>query len=198
MCPNHPKHPELGERVVPFACELYIDREDFMEDPPSKYFRLKPGGCVRLKYGFIIDFEKVVHDEQGNVIEVHCTYDPATRSGQDNSGRKVKGVIQWVSAAHAINAPVRVYDRLFTRPTPADGKEGRDFREYINPESLIVREQARVEPSLASAKPEDRYQFERLGYFVADRHDSVEGKPVFNRIVTLRDSWAKLEKAHAS
>ncbi len=198
VCPNHPKHPELGERVVPFSRELYIDREDFMEDPPSKYFRLKPGGCVRLKYGFIIDFEKVVHDEEGNVIEVHCSYDPATRSGQDNSGRKVKGVIQWVSAQHAINAPVRVYDRLFTRPTPADGKEGKDFREYLNPESLVTRDNAMVEPSLVSAQPEDRYQFERLGYFVADRYDSAEGKPVFNRIVTLRDSWAKLEMAHAS
>ncbi len=197
-CPNHPKIPELGTRIVPFTRELYIDREDFMEDPPSKYFRLKPGGTVRLKYGYIIDYQDVVRDENGMVVEIHCSYDPATRSGQDNSGRKVKGVIQWVSATHGITAPVRMYDRLFTRPLPADGKEGREFTDYLNPESLILKPNAVMESSLASANPEDRFQFERLGYFVADRHDSKAGAPVFNRIVSLRDSWGKLEQQHGA
>ncbi len=193
--PYHPQAPELGSRSMPFSRELYIERDDFMEDAPRKYFRLKPGGAVRLRYGYVIDFEKVIKDDDGNIVEIHCTYDPETRSGEDTSGRKVKGTIHWVSAAHAFEAEVRLYDRLFVVPRP-DGDKERDFHEFINPDSLTVV-RAQLEPSLADAMPEQRFQFERLGYFVADRYDSTSGAPVFNRTVTLRDSWAKIEKQQA-
>ena len=191
--PFHPQKPELGRRELPFSREIYIDADDFMEDAPNKYFRLKPGGSVRLRYGYIIDFERLVKDDAGNIVEVHCTYDPATRSGQDKSGRKVKGVIHWLSAPHALDATVRLYDRLFTVPGP-DSHEA-PFTDFINPDSLETLSQAKVEPSLANAKASDTFQFERQGYFVAD--DILHGKHnklVFNRTVTLRDSWGKEQK----
>jgi len=192
--PNHPQQPEMGTRSMPFCRELYIERDDFMEDPPGKYFRLKPGGAVRLRFGYIIDLVEIIKDEAGRVTELHCTYDPDTRSGTGSSTRKCKGTIHWVSARHAISAEVRLYDRLFLRANPDDGKEGRAFTEYLNPDSLKVLKSTRLEPSLAQAKAGDHCQFERIGYFVADEHDSLPGQPVFNRTVTLRDSWAKIEQ----
>lgn len=191
--PFHPQKPELGRRELPFSREIYIDADDFMEDAPKKYFRLKPGGSVRLRYGYIIDFERLIKDDDGNIIEVHCTYDPETRSGQDKSGRKVKGVIHWLSAPHALDAEVRLYDRLFSVATP--DAQDQPFTNFINSESLELLEHAKVEPSLASANAGDAFQFERQGYFVADDvlHKSGE-KLVFNRTVTLRDSWGKEQK----
>ncbi len=189
-CAYHPQRPELGSRQVPFTRELYIEREDFMEEPPNnKYRRLKPGGAVRLRYGYIIDFEKLIKDDDGNIVEIHCTYDPETRSGQDNSGRKVKGTIHWVSAEHCYETRVRLYDRLFTVERPTGDKD-RDFKEFVNPRSLSAVE-AKLEQSLASAEVEQHFQFERTGYFVVDNVDSKPGAPVFNRSVPLRDSWAK-------
>ncbi len=191
--PYHPQKPELGTREMPFSREIYIDAEDFMEEAPNKYFRLKPGGAVRLRFGYIVDFEKCIKDEDGNIIEIHCTYDPQTRSGQDKSGRKVKGVIHWVSARHALNATVRLYDRLFTVPNP-DGHE-QPFTDFINPDSLEVLEEAKVEPSLEGAKAGEAFQFERQGYFVADEQlHGLDNKRVFNRTVTLRDGWGKQQK----
>ena len=191
--PFHPQKPELGRRELPFSREIYIDADDFMEDAPKKYFRLKPGGSVRLRYGYIIDFERLIKDDDGNIIEVHCTYDPETRSGQDKSGRKVKGVIHWLSAPHALDAEVRLYDRLFTVAAP--DAQDQPFTTFINSESLELLEHAKVEPSLGSANAGDAFQFERQGYFVADDvlHKSGE-KLVFNRTVTLRDSWGKEQK----
>ncbi len=191
--PFHPQKPELGRRELPFSREIYIDADDFMEDAPKKYFRLKPGGSVRLRYGYIIDFERLIKDDDGNIIEVHCTYDPETRSGQDKSGRKVKGVIHWLSAPHALDSEVRLYDRLFTVAAP--DAQDQPFTNFINSESLELLEHAKVEPSLASANAGDAFQFERQGYFVADDvlHKSGE-KLVFNRTVTLRDSWGKEQK----
>ena len=196
-CPNHPQKPEMGTRLMPFCKELYIERDDFMEDPPGKYFRLKPGGAVRLRFGYIIDLVDIIKDEDGNLVELHCTYDPDTRSGSGNSTRKCKGTIHWVSARHAFEARVRLYDRLFLRARPDDGEEGKDFTQYLNPDSLRVLEHAKLEPSLANMSPGDHCQFERIGYFVADQHDSQPGQPVFNRTVTLRDSWAKIEQHQA-
>lgn len=188
--PFHPQNPDLGERDLPFSRELYIDADDFMEDAPNKYFRLKPGGAVRLRYGYIIDFEDLIKDEHGNIVEVHCTYDPDTRSGQDTSGRKVKGVIHWLSASGAVPAEIRLYDRLFTVANP--GGQQQPFTDFINPQSLEVIDQALVEPSLQTAQAGDRFQFERQGYFVADEVLHQTGtKLVFNRTVTLRDTWAK-------
>ncbi len=186
---NHPSKPELGSRKVPFAREIFIEREDFMENAPSKFHRLKPGGEVRLRYGYIIKCERVVKDPAGNVTELHCSHDPASRSGSDESGRKVKGTIHWVSAKHARFVAVRLYDRLFSVPFPGD-----NIAKELNPDSLKIVSRAAVEPALAEAKPEERFQFERTGYFVADRALSKPGAPVFNRTVTLRDSWAKLEQ----
>ena len=186
---NHPSKPELGLRKVPFAREIWIEREDFMENAPSKFYRLKPGGEVRLRYGYIVKCERVVKNAAGEVSEVHCSYDPATRSGSDETGRKVKGTIHWVSAKHAAFAPVRLYDRLFVTPFPGD-----DLAKELNPSSLTVVERAALEPALADARAGERFQFERLGYFVADSVLSKPGKPVFNRTVTLRDSWAKIEQ----
>jgi glutaminyl-tRNA synthetase len=186
---NHPSKPELGARKVPFTRELLIEREDFMENPPSKFHRLKPGGEVRLRYAYIIKCERVVKNEAGEIVELRCSYDPATRSGGEDAGRKVKGTIHWVSAAHAVRAPVRLYDRLFLTAFPGD-----DFTSELNPDSLRIVENAALEPALADAQPEERFQFERLGYFVADRVLTKPGKPVFNRTVTLRDSWAKIEQ----
>jgi glutaminyl-tRNA synthetase len=186
---NHPSKPELGSRKVPFSRELLIEREDFMENAPGKFHRLKPGGEVRLRYAYIIKCERIVKDSAGNVTELHCSHDPASRSGSDESGRKVKGTIHWVSAKHARYAAVRLYDRLFSVPFPGD-----DIVKELNRDSLKIVSRAALEPALADAKPGERFQFERTGYFVADSALSQPGAPVFNRTVTLRDSWAKLEQ----
>ena len=192
---NNPEDPGTGTRKVPFSRELYIEREDFHENPPKKYWRLAPGREIRLISAYFITCVDVVKDEQtGEVIELHCTYDPETRGGAAPDGRKVKGTLHWVSAAHSIKAEVRLYDRLFTKANPLDVEEGEDFKSYINPNSLEVLTDCRVEPSLAGAAPGSRYQFMRLGYFCVDP-DSSDGTLVFNRTVPLRDSWAKIEKA---
>jgi glutaminyl-tRNA synthetase len=189
---NHPELPSLGTRQMPFGRELWIERDDFMEDPPKKFFRLRPGGEVRLRFAYIIKCENVVKDPTGRVVEIHCSFDESTRSGTGPSAdRKVEGTIHWVSAASAWPAEVRLYDRLFTVERPDADPSGRDFKEFLNPDSLAVRTGCRLEPSLRSAPPGASYQFERLGYFVADLVDSRPGAPVFNRTVTLRDSWNK-------
>jgi glutaminyl-tRNA synthetase len=182
---NNPEDPNAGTRQVPFSNTLYIENEDFMENPPKKYFRLTPGGEVRLRYVGIIRCNEVIKDATGRISELRCTLDPETRPGQPLSGRKVKGTIHWVSANHAIAAEVRLYDRLFNVEEVPD-----DFKPHLNPHSLEVVT-AQLEPSLRDAKSGERFQFERLGYFCADTRDSQPGKPVFNRTVTLRDSWAK-------
>ena len=188
---NHPLKPEMGSRKLPFSKELYIERSDFMEDPPKKYFRLGPGKEVRLRYAYLIRFVSMVKDQKtGEIIEIHCTYDPSTRGGNAADGRKVKGTIHWVSAARSLTCPVRLYDRLFTVPHP-DAVKDVDFKTFLNPASRQVLENCRVEPSLADMEPGSRVQFERQGYFCLDGIDSQKGRPVFNRIVTLRDSWAK-------
>jgi glutaminyl-tRNA synthetase len=184
---NHPQRPELGSRVVPFSREVWIERDDFMEEPVKGFKRLVPGGEVRLRNAFIVTCTGVVKDGAGNVVEVRCTYDPDTRTGGPAADRKVKGVIHWVSARHALTAQVRLYDRLFADPNPA----GDDWKGFLNPASIEVLDDCRLEPSLAAAAPEDRFQFERQGYFCADLRDSAPGKPVFNRTVTLRDTWTK-------
>ncbi len=191
---NNPEDASAGTRKVPFSRVLYIERDDFREDPPKQYFRLAPGREVRLRYAYFITCTGVVKDEKGEVVELHCTYDPATRGGDAPDKRKVKSTIHWVAAAQAVDAEVRLYDTLFARPDPGDDSEGKEFTEYLNPKSLEVVVGAKLEPSLASAPVGSRYQFERLGYFAVDR-DSVPGKPVFNRTVQLRDTWAKIEKA---
>ena len=188
---NNPEAPAAGTRTVPFARTLYIERDDFMENPPKKFFRLSPGQEVRLRYAYIIKCVNVVKDERGEIQELHCTIDPETKSGSAQSGRKVKGTIHWVSAAHAVSAEVRLYDRLLTVDDP-EAQTG-DFKEYLNPNSLETLSTCQLEPSLVGAKPGDRYQFERLGYFCVDSSDSKPGHPVFNRTVTLRDTWAKIE-----
>jgi glutaminyl-tRNA synthetase len=186
---NHPSRPELGVRKVPFSNELFIEREDFMENPPSKFHRLKPGGEVRLRYGYIVKCESIVKNAADEITEVRCSYDSATRSGSDEAGRKVKGTIHWVSAKHAFRAEVRLYDRLFVTAFP-----GGDLERELNPQSLQLIENAALEPALADAAPGERFQFERLGYFCADPVSSAPRRPVFNRTVTLRDSWAKIEQ----
>ena len=193
---NNPEDLSRGSRTVPFSRVLYIEQDDFREDPPKKFFRLAPGQEVRLRYAYIIKCENVIKDDKTDeVLELHCTYDPETKSGSPKSGRMVKGTIHWVSAAHAIEAEVRLYDRLFVKPNPDDTKDGSDFRDYVNPNSLGALSSCRIEPSLAGAVPGSRYQFERLGYFCVDSVDSTPGKLVFNRTVPLRDTWAKIEKA---
>ena len=190
--PFHPQKPELGSRELPFSRELYIDSSDFREVANRKYFRLKPGGAVRLRYGYILDFESMVKDDEGNIIAINCTYDKETKSGQDKSGRKVKGVIHWLSAAHAKAATVREYDRLFTEATPDVGHGDISFKDFLNYDSFVSHSNALVEPSLAEANAGDSYQFERQGYFVADAIEHIRGeKLVFNRTVTLRDTWTK-------
>ncbi len=191
---NNPEDPNAGSRKVPFSRELYIEQDDFMENPPSKFYRLSPGREVRLRYGFFIKCEEVIKDAQGNIVELRCTYDPATRGGDAPDGRKVKATIHWVSAAQALNAEVRLYNHLFDRANPNDDSEGKDFTAYINPNSLEVLQSAKVEPSLAGAEAGSRYQFERLGYFCVDP-DSTADKLVFNRTVTLRDDWSKIQKS---
>jgi glutaminyl-tRNA synthetase len=187
---NHPKDPSFGERTVPFSREVYIEREDFMEDPPKKFFRLAPGREVRLRYGYLVTCTGVVKDADGRVIEIRASYDPATRGGNAPDGRQVKGTIHWVSAAHAVDAEIRLYDRLFDIPDPGGAD---DFRAHLNPASVVRITDAKLEPALAQATPEARFQFERIGYFCADRHDHQPGRPVFNRTVTLKDTWAKVK-----
>src|ERR1700722_4535308 len=187
---NNPEDPAAGTRKVPFSRVVYIERDDFMENPPKKFFRLSPGNEVRLRYAYIIKCENVVKDAQGNVIELHCTIDPDSKSGGATAGRKIKGTIHWVSAAHALEAEVRLFDRLFSVEEPDGDKEGREFKTFLNPNSLETVSDAKLEPSLANAHPDARYQFERLGYFRADPKDSQPGKPVFSRTIALRDSWA--------
>jgi len=191
---NNPEDESMGTRKVPFSRVIYIERDDFREDPPRKFFRLAPGREVRLRYAYYITCQEVVKNEQGEIVELRCTYDPATKGGYSPDGRKVKGTIHWVSAEHAVKAEVRLYDRLFIKPNPAeDEKKGISFKEYINPDSLKILKNCLLEPNLAQCKPGDRVQFERLGYFCVDP-DSQENHLIFNRTVTLRDSWAKIEK----
>ncbi len=191
---NNPEDPSAGTRKVPFGRELFIEREDFMEDPPRKFFRLAPGREVRLRYAYFIRCQEVVKDPvSGEVVELRCTYDPLTRGGDAPDGRKVQGTLHWVAAARAVSAEVRLYGHLFTRENPDDVAEGGHFTDSINPASLEVLTGCRLEPSLAAAAPGSRFQFERLGYFCADP-DSKPGRPVFNRSVTLRDTWAKVVK----
>ena len=193
--PFHPDNPQMGSRSLPFSRVLYIEADDFMEDPPKKFYRLAPGREVRLRYAFYIKCERVVKDaETGEIRELHCTYDPETRGGGAPDGRKVKATLHWVSADHAIGAEVRLYDHLFTRPDPDNAKDGTDFKSFINPDSLKVLTDCRLEPGLAHAAPGSRYQFERLGYFCVDTVDTGETALVFNRTVTLKDDWAKIQK----
>ncbi|OGW22411.1 MAG: glutamine--tRNA ligase [Nitrospirae bacterium GWB2_47_37] len=191
---NNPEDPDAGTRKVPFSKVLYIEQDDFMENPPKQFFRLAPGREVRLRYAYFIKCENVVKDDHGEITEIHCTYDPATRGGDAPDGRKVKATLHWVSAQHAIDAEVRLYDTLFTKEEPDDVEEGKDFTDYINPKSLEIRNGCKIEPSLKDAKHGDRFQFERLGYFCVDAVDSKPGSPVFNRTVTLKDEWAKIQK----
>ncbi len=193
---NNPEDESAGKRKVPFSKVLYIEQDDFREDPPKQYHRLSPGREVRLRYGYFITAKSVVKNDKGEVVEVHCTYDPATRGGNAPDGRKVKSTIHWVSAAHAIDAEVRLYDKLFTKEDPDQIEEGQDFTANLNQQSLEIIANAKLEPSLANAAAGTRYQFERLGYFCVDL-DSRPGKPVFNRTVALKDTWAKIEKRTA-
>jgi glutaminyl-tRNA synthetase len=194
---NNPEDPVAGTRKVPFARELYIEQDDFREQPPPKFFRLSPGREVRLRGGYLITCTRVVKDaKSGEVVEVHCAYDPATRSGNAPDRRKVKATIHWVSARHAVDAEIRIYDKLFTKENPSDTEEGQEFTANLNPDSLEVLAGCKLEPSLAKAAVGDRYQFERLGYFCLDP-DSAPGRPVFNRTVALRDTWARIEKAQS-
>ena len=189
---NNPEDASAGTRQLPFSRELYIEQDDFREDPPKQYYRLSPGREVRLRYGYFITCTGVIKDEQGNVVELRCTYDPATRGGNAPDGRKVKSTIHWVSARHAVDAEVRLYETLFRTENPNDVPEGQDFTANLNPSSLEILKGCKLEPALASAPPGSRYQLERLGYFVVDR-DSTPGHPVLNRTVGLRDTWAKIE-----
>jgi len=192
-CPYHPQNPEMGSRKVPFSRELFIEQEDFMEKPVKKFYRLTPGKEVRLRYGYFIKCVNIVKDPStGEVTEVHCTYDPETRSGFAPDGRKVDATIHWVSAKNSLPAEVRLYDRLFRVANPMEGAS--DFTEHLNSKSLEILKTCRVEPSLKSAPPGSRFQFERLGYFCVDPVDSSDKALVFNRTVTLRDSWAKISE----
>ena len=193
---NNPEDESAGTRTVPFSRELYIERGDFMEDPPKKFFRLAPGREVRLKHAYYITCREVVRDDTGEIVELRCTYDPESRGGGTPDGRKVKGTLHWVSAAHALNAPVRVYDNMFTAidPTDVDEESGERWIDNFNVNSLVIYESAMCEPSLASAEPGDRFQFLRHGYFCVDSLDSRVGAPAFNRTVALKDTWAKLQK----
>ncbi len=190
---NNPENEADGTREVPFSKTLYIERDDFMEDAPKKYFRLTPGKEVRLRYAYYVTCKNCVKDADGNVVEVHCDYDPETRGGQSADGRKVQGTIHWVDAATALNAEVRLYDRLFSVPNPDDPQNTGDYKDYLNPDSLTIVENAKLEPALGDATLDERYQFERVGYFALDKASTPE-KPVFNRAASLRDSWSKIAK----
>lgn len=192
--PNNPEDPEAGSRKIPLSRELYIEQEDFMEDAPKKFFRLAPGKEVRLKSAYIIKCEEVIKDSSGNITELRCTYDPDSKSGGATAGRKIKGTLHWVSVQHAKSAEVRMYSHLFTKENPADDKESSDLKPALNPESLETLKDCKVEPALAEAQPGDRFQFLRMGYFCADAKDYLSTAPVFNRAVTLRDTWAKIAK----
>jgi len=191
---NNPEDPGAGTRSLPFSRVLYIEQDDFRENPPPKYYRLAPGREVRLRYAYFLRCVDAVKDAGGNVVELRCTYDPTTRGGDAPDGRKVKATIHWISAAHAVPAEVRLYDRLFLNEDPDDTKEGQDFLANLNPASLEVLRGCRVERSLGNAKAGDIYQFERQGYFCVDP-DAVNGRLIFNRTVSLKDEWAKIEKA---
>jgi glutaminyl-tRNA synthetase len=191
---NNPEDPAAGTRQVPFSRVVYIERDDFREDPPKQFHRLAPGREVRLRYAYVIKCREVIKDERGDVVELRCTHDPQTL-GQQPEGRAVKGVVHWVSAPHALRAEVRLYDRLFTTEDPEAVAPGQDYKANLNPDSLQVLRDCQVEPSLAEAPPGSRFQFERLGYFCTDAKDSTAGALVFNRTVSLRDTWAKIEKA---
>jgi glutaminyl-tRNA synthetase len=188
---NNPEDASAGTRCVPFSKELFIEQEDFLEDPPKKFFRLAPGRTVRLRYAYLVTCTSIVRNEKGEIVEIHCQYDPASLTGGATGSPKAKATLHWVSAKHSLSAEARLYDRLFSVENPSDEKEGKDFKSYLNPNSLEVVRSCRIEPSLAGARPGDRYQFERLGYFCVDP-DSRPEAPVFNRTVTLRDAWAKI------
>jgi glutaminyl-tRNA synthetase len=194
---NNPENPSAGTRKVPFSKVLYIERDDFMENPPKKFFRLAPGREVRLRYAYFVTCTNIIKNAAGEIVELHCTYDPATRGGDAPDGRKIKATLHWVSAAHALKAEVRLYDNLFTKENPDDVPQGSDFKSNLNPNSLEVLKDCFLEPSLINAKPLDRYQFERLGYFCLDP-DIAGEKPVFNRTVSLVDTWAKIQKSSQS
>ena len=188
---NNPENLTAGKRDLPFSKELFIEKNDFMEDPPNKFFRLGPGREVRFRFAYFITCQEVIKNDAGEIVELHCTYDPETRGGNAPDGRKVKGTIHWVSAAKAFETKVRLYDRLFTTEDPNKEEDGKTFLDYINESSLEVIADAKLEPSLSEATPGESFQFERLGYFCADLKDSENGKPVFNRTTTLRDTWSK-------
>lgn len=190
---NHPKKPEMGSRKVPFCREIYIDQDDFLEDPPKKFFRLGPGREVRLRAAYLITCDTVIKDESGNIKEIHCSYDPKSRGGSAPDGRKVKGTLHWVSARHAVKAEVRLYDRLFNVENPEEDKDV-NFKEHLNPNSLTVLTGCRVEPAIDTIDNKKHYQFERVGYFCLDSVNSTDDKPVFNRTVPLRDTWSKITK----
>ncbi len=192
---NNPEDPDAGTRKVPFSRELYIEREDFMEDPPKQFFRLAPGREVRLRYAYFVKCVDVKKDAKGEITEIHCTYDPATRGGDAPDKRKVKATLHWVSAPHSLEAEVRLYETLFTKEDPNDFEEGKEFTDYLNPKSLELLSSCRVEPGLKNAAPGSKYQFERMGYFCVDSGYSTPERLVFNRTVTLKDEWAKIQKA---
>jgi glutaminyl-tRNA synthetase len=194
---NNPEDASAGTRQVPFSREIYIEQDDFREVPPPKYYRLSPGKEVRLRNAYFVTAQSVVKDADGNIVEVHCTYDPASRGGNSPDGRKVKSTMHWVSAAHGLSAEIRIYENLFAKADPYDLEEGQDVLDNLNPNSLEILTGAKLEPSLASAQPEEHFQFERVGYFCVDR-DSTPGKLVFNRTLPLKDSWAKVEKKTVS
>ena len=190
---NNPEDPSAGTRKIPFSKELYIEQDDFMEEPPKKFFRLTPGREVRLRYAYFVTCTDVIKNDNGDITEVHCTYDPETKGGDSPDGRKVKSTLHWVSASESLNTEVRLYDNLFTKENPEDTEEGEDFTQNLNADSLEVRTNCFIEPSVKNAAPLERYQFERLGYFCVDG-DTTEDRPVFNRTVTLRDKWKKIQK----
>ena len=192
----HPQNEEMGTRKVAMTREIWIERGDFMEEPPRKFFRMKPGGEVRLRNAFIVKCVDVVRDGDGNVLELHCELDPESRTGMPGASRKVKGTIHWVSAEHGVPVEIRLCDRLFTVPNPL-GEKDHDYRDFLNEHSMDIIGNAFVEPAVAEGQPGDFYQFERTGYFCHDNVDSRPGRPVINRIVTLRDSWARIEKEMA-
>jgi glutaminyl-tRNA synthetase len=192
---NNPEDPSAGTRKVPFSKVLYIEQDDFMEAPPKKFYRLAPGREVRFRYAYFVTCREAIK-EDGKVVELRCTVDPETRGGNAPDGRKVKSTLHWVSASHAVDAEVRLYDKLFTVPDPA-GEKGKDFKEFLNPDSLEVLPSCKIEPAAGALKPMDRIQFERLGYFCVDA-DSTSGKLVFNRTVGLRDTWAKIQRQQQS
>ena len=191
--PSHPQKPEMGSRSVPLGREIWIERNDFMEDPPRKFFRMRPGGEVRLRNAFIVKCTDLIKDSEGNITEIHCEYDPESRSGLPGASRKVKGTIHWVSVEHGVNAEVRLYDRLFSVANPLADKE-KDFLEFLNPHSLDIVSDAVVEPTVAAGNPGDFFQFERVGYFTIDQDSKDPDRPVLNRTVSLRDSWAKMNR----